>query len=314
MRPVKRVFVLSMVTVIGVLLCVAAYWSRDAAAGEVSDADAHHFVEAFARMEPNDSACAALGEYFRQATRGLRAYDTKIGMNRQQLCDAIRRRPTQYAAIEPKLAGLDSAVEQVNAIFARFEAIYPQGRQPGVFFVVGAGRSAGTTTHTRNPVVLIGVERIGDPSRLAPIVAHEFVHTQQDYPWIGIFTGGPSFLRGTLLRQSIMEGSANLIAELVTGTSSRDEYAESHEAELWTEFAREMHGKDYSHWLWNGGNPRRGDRPADLGYWIGYRITKAYYERAPDKARAIHDILTIRDFDRFLTESGYPQHLPSGAR
>jgi hypothetical protein len=111
-----------------------------------------------------------------------------------------------------------------------------------------------------------------------------------------------------------MEGSANLIAELVTGTPYRNRYAESHEAELWAEFTREMHGKDYSRWLWNGGDPRRGDRPADLGYWIGYRITNAYYERAADKARAVHDILTIRDFDRFLSESGYPEHLPSGAR
>ncbi len=177
------------------------------------------------------------------------------------------------------MGGLDSAVTRVDSIFARFRAIYPQGRQPGVYFVVGAGMAAGTTTHTSDPVVLIGVERAGDPSRLASTVAHEFVHTQQDYPWIGIFTGGPSFLRGTLLRQSIMEGSANLIAELVTGVPSRDEYAEAHEAELWADFSREMHGKDYSRWLWNGSNPKRGDRPADLGYWIGYRITKAYYDR-----------------------------------
>ena len=312
--PVKRLFVLSLVTVIGALLCLAAYWSRDAGPPEVSDADAHHFVEALHRMTPGDSACAALDEYFRQATRGLRAYETKIGMSRKDLCRAIRRRPSQFSAIEPKLPGLDSAVGQVNGIFDRFRAIYPQGRQPGVYFVVGAGRSAGTTTHTHNPVVLIGVEQIDDPSSLAPIVAHEFVHTQQDYPWIGIFTGGPTFLRGTLLRQSIMEGSANLIAELVTGMPSGNRYAESHEAELWGEFTREMHGKDYSRWLWNGGGAHRGDRPPDLGYWIGYRITKAYYDRAADKSRAIHDILTIKDFDRFLSESGYPEHLPSGAR
>jgi uncharacterized protein YjaZ len=108
-----------------------------------------------------------------------------------------------------------------------------------------------------------------------------------------------------------MEGSANLIAELVTGAPSRNEYAEAHEAELWAEFSREMHGKDYSRWLWNGANPKRGDRPADLGYWIGYRITKSYYNRAADKARAIHDILTIRDFDRFLTASGYAPRAPA---
>ena len=48
-----------------------------------------------------------------------------------------------------------------------------------------------------------------------------------------------------------------------------------------------------------------GDRPGDLGYWMGYLIAKAYYERARDKAKAIREILTIRDFDRFLEASGY---------
>ena len=307
-----RLFVRTTATLVGALLCYQAYRSRGVVPGEVSDGDVHRFVDALHRLSPSDSTCSALEDYLRGASRGLRAYETKLGMDRRQLCAAVRRSPARYAAIEAKLGGLDSAVRQVDSIFARFRTIYPEGRQPGVYFVVGAGMAAGTTTHTTNPVVLIGVERAGDPSRLASVVAHEMVHTQQGYPWIGIFTGGPSFLRGTLLRQSIMEGSANLIAELVTGVPNRDEYAEAHEVELWAEFSREMHGKDYSRWLWNGGNPKRGDRPADLGYWIGYRITKAYYDGAGDKARAIREILTIRDFDRFLAESGYhPERLAS---
>jgi len=303
-----------MLLVIGGLVSYQAYRSRGVIPGEVSDADVHRFVGAMHRISASDSACAALEDYFRGASRGLRAYESKLGLNRKTLCAAIRRSPARYASIEGKVSTLDFAVTRVDSIFARFREIYPAGRQPGVYFVVGAGMALGTTTHTSDPVVLIGVERAGDPARLASVVAHEFVHTQQDYPWIGILTGGPSFLRGTLLRQSIMEGSANLVAELVTGVPNRNEYAEAHEAELWSEFSREMHGKDYSRWLWNGGNPRRGDRPADLGYWIGYRITKSYYDRAADKPRAIHDILTIRDFDRFLTASGYapvpPPHAP----
>jgi predicted Zn-dependent protease DUF2268 len=311
---VRRYLLAAMLLAIAGLVSYQVYRSRGVIPGEVSDGDVHRFVDGMHGLTASDSSCAALEGYFREASRGLRAYESKLGMNRRQLCAAIRRAPARYSGIEAKVAALDSAVSQVDSIFARFRAIYPAGRQPGVYFVVGAGMALGTTTHTSDPVVLIGVERAADPSRLASVVAHEFVHTQQDYPWIGILTGGPSFLRGSLLRQSIMEGSANLIAELVTGVPSRNEYAETHEAELWGEFSREMHGKDYGRWLWNGGSPRRGDRPADLGYWIGYRITKAYYDRAADKSRAIHDILTIRDFDRFLTASRYapapPPHAP----
>ena len=45
-------------------------------------------------------------------------------------------------------------------------------------------------------------------------------------------------------------------------------------------------------------------RPADLGYWMGYRIARGYYRRAADKAQAIRDMLRIRDFDAFLEASG----------
>ena len=145
-------------------------------------------------------------------------------------------------------------------------------------------------------------------------IAREMVHTQQDYPWLGSMTGGPKFLRGTLLRQSIMEGSADFIAELLTGQPKRNTYAESHEAELWGEFRRDAKSKDYSLWLYNGWNAKAlGDRPADLGYWMGYRITKSYYEHAADKRQAIQDILTIRDFDKFLAASGYTGGAMSGA-
>jgi uncharacterized protein YjaZ len=113
-------------------------------------------------------------------------------------------------------------------------------------------------------------------------------------------------LRATVLRQAITEGSADLIAEILTGSTKHDAYAEAHETELWSDFRRDIHSRNYGRWFYNGRSPSaRGDRPADLGYWVGYRIAKAYYDRQADKTRAIRDILTIRDFDGFLAASGY---------
>jgi hypothetical protein len=39
------------------------------------------------------------------------------------------------------------------------------------------------------------------------------------------------------------------------------------------------------------GKPLDG-RPSDLGYFIGYRIAQAYYNRVADKLRAVRDIIT----------------------
>jgi hypothetical protein len=271
----------------------------------VSTADVHRFVEALHRLLPSDSTCAPLDEYFRAASPGLLAYRSKFGVGRPELCAAVRRSPERYAAIEPKLPALDSASERIDTLFARFKLLVPDAKVRPVYFVVGNGISGGTTTHGLHPVMLIGVESMGRPQGIPGTVAHEFVHTLQDYPWIGMLQAGPAFIRGTLLRNCIMEGSASFLADVVTGSHSRNEWAEAHEAELWAEFRRDLHGKDYRRWLYNGRATKPGERPGDLGYWMGYRIVEAYYDRAADKSRAIHEILTIRDFDKFLRESGY---------
>jgi hypothetical protein len=53
-----------------------------------------------------------------------------------------------------------------------------------------------------------------------------------------------------------------------------------------------MNGQDVSRWLYNRVTATA-DRPGDLGYFIGYRISKAYYA-APDKAAAIRDIIQVK--------------------
>jgi uncharacterized protein YjaZ len=54
------------------------------------------------------------------------------------------------------------------------------------------------------------------------------------------------------------------------------------------------------------------ERPADLGYYVGYKICQEYYEKSADKKKAIKDILEIRDFDQFFRESGYGQTVAAG--
>ena len=134
----------------------------------------------------------------------------------------------------------------------------------------------------------------------------EELHTQQHYPRFGSWSGGPRFLRATLLRLTITEGAAEFVAGLVMDHPIRNEYGEAHEAQLWRELQRDASGKDYEQWIYNGWNKDAlGERPPDIAYWIGYRIVKSYYERASDKGRALEEILNIRDFPAFLKNSGY---------
>src|SRR5215831_1045262 len=120
LRSMRRLLSIASLLAIGSLISYQAYRSRGVVDGEVSDADVHRFVDAMHRMSASDSACAALEDYFRAASRGLRAYESKLGLNRKSLCAAIRRSPARYASIEGKVSALDSAVTQVDSIFARF--------------------------------------------------------------------------------------------------------------------------------------------------------------------------------------------------
>jgi hypothetical protein len=56
-------------------------------------------------------------------------------------------------------------------------------------------------------------------------------------------------------------------------------------------------------WIYT--NESTADRPGDLGYYIGYRIMRAYYRGHPDERRAIRDILDVADSAAFLAASGY---------
>ncbi len=61
---------------------------------------------------------------------------------------------------------------------------------------------------------------------------------------------------------------------------------------------------------WFGTNMK--NRPSDLGYYIGYKISEAYYKNSKDKRRAIRDILTVQDFAAFLEKSRYAEKFKDG--
>ena len=55
---------------------------------------------------------------------------------------------------------------------------------------------------------------------------------------------------------------------------------------------QDSRGTDLSQWLYNG--PGDDARRGDLGYWIGYRIARDYVSRAPDRSKAIAELLDVR--------------------
>jgi hypothetical protein len=76
------------------------------------------------------------------------------------------------------------------------------------------------------------------------------------------------------------------------------------EQEISAAFREQMHGTDVNKWLYNGVGTS--EKPGDLGYWVGYRIAKCYYERAADKEAAVRALVELKDPQEILAGGCLP--------
>lgn len=225
-------------------------------------------------------------------------------------------RRAYYDAIRPNTLAVDTAraiKDSIRASFRRLSSLYPDAKFADVYFLIGRMSSGGTTGPSG---LLIGTEINGRDATtpvtelsaweravtgqikdLPHIVAHEMIHTLQ----------GPRTGPRALLAAALNEGSADFLAELISGQhiiNPAYTYGDAHEGELWSEFQVAMDSANTSAWMYQGDRAPPG-RPADLGYWMGYKISKAYYDRTADKRAAVKEILLFTDPKAFLAASGY---------
>ncbi|UYZ57852.1 DUF2268 domain-containing protein [Hymenobacter latericus] len=280
--------------------------------------DIDNFWPAYAKAKADTANAAAIfqREYFSKASIGLQDYYAYKIRNAQTFARRVLARPQYYASIQATMNSIAAQKPQMLAAFQKFQDLYPAAYFQHIYFVVG-GFSAGGTVSDAG--LLIGADqtangpgvdtselnllqrnRNGMVTEMPTLLLHELIHSNQ----------GPQ--DGTLLSYTINEGMADFIAELVTGTLGNNArlhvYGNAHEKELWEAFKKEMGGRDASNWIANG-RQETPEKPCDLGYYVGYKICQAYYNKAADKKKAVADILNIRDAKAFLAASGYEEDL-----
>lgn len=275
--------------------------------------DIPRFWAAWDASTPQTRAEALQRMYLDAGSPGLEDMTFRRIGNARILADSLGARGRYLESARASTLRVFDFQPQIREAFRRFEALYPEGVYPDVYFLIGRMNSGGTASPR---ALLIGTELFGrtegmpedelngwlraviQPVDALPyIVAHELVHYQQDY--------APG---QTLLRQAIAEGVADFIAELISGRHINvpaHAYGEPRQQELWCEFRTQMQDEEVRGWMYNGASA--GDRPADLGYFVGYKIAQAYHARAADPRQAVRDMLTIQDFDAFLAASGYDE-------
>jgi hypothetical protein len=158
-----------------------------------------------------------------------------------------------------------------------FQELYLSPGSKGIEGIIGAeifALTASTPTHELSRWERSVIKYV---DQIPHIVAHELVHFQQPYR------------DDSLLHQTIIEGSADFIAELTSGKHGNEPihaFADPRERELWHAFKEVMHGNSFTSWLYDGDAAQ--GHPADLGYWMGYKITKAYYRKNTKESPRIY--------------------------
>jgi Predicted Zn-dependent protease (DUF2268) len=277
--------------------------------------DIARFWKAFDKAiaaSPEERTAIFQREYIDPGTAGLKDF-SRTRASAKTLARMVETHQSFYKAIRPVTMGIGRQRGETIAAFRKLKQLYPDAMFPDSYFVIGQLQSGGTTSDNG---LLMGAEmftrssatptaELSDWQRgaimrqdeIPALVAHESIHFQQRIS-----------SQGSLLCSCLQEGSADFVGKLISGRlilrmREAHEWADARERELWEEFQKEMDGKDISRWLY--GSSGKGGRPVDLGYWIGYKISEAYYKNAADKKQAIRDTLLIKDCKEYLKASRY---------
>ena len=253
--------------------------------------------------------------YIDKGTEGLNAFMKARDYDAKLWVEVINKYPKFWKSIKGNTLLVKGQVNAITGSIKRFKTLYPEMRPAKMYFTIGGLRSGGTTT---GDMVLVGAEiatadkntdaselsdwlknvfKNQDNSNLVALNVHEYVHTQQK-------PGG-----NTVMVQCISEGAADFVAEIVTkkkNNSAYMVYGREHEETLKQKFLTDMFSTATGIWLYNGAN----NPHADLGYFMGYAICKAYYQQQSNKKQALKNIIEL-DYSNeqqvvdFLEQSRY---------
>ena len=224
------------------------------------------------------------------------------------IAKAIDAHPETYEGARRCLAVLPNVKRRLTADVAKMFRAYPEAKLRPVTIVVGRIRPAG---YGDSASVIIGLETLcaatfmnpNPEDRFVHGIMHEYGHVQQEGPVSTVDVGKPG---ATVLTMSLMEGAAELFAELFSGdvgNIAQRNFVKGREGEVERAFVRDEDKTDLSNWMYN--SKGTADQPGDVGYWVGYQIVKAYYDRAPDKHQALLDIFHMTDAKAFVAKSGW---------
>lgn len=280
----------------------------------IETSDIANFWIAFDSIKKVDKKAEIFNKLYLEKASSL--FDTIIALsgdirNPQSYLESFEKYPKFWESIRKPTLELQNISSDISSCFKKVKNVYPKFEPGDVCVFVGpmviqasvpTGNIIFMGAEMNIPLNEIDLSEFEEDmsfiyqNDIKSTIIHETIHLQQK---------GKS---KNLLQLTIREGSADFLAELFLGepyVSPIYDYGKKNESKLWEEFSEELDSEDWNQWFY--AKSKTEERPADLGYFIGYMITKSYYDKAKDKNKAVQEIIEVTDYPKFLERSEYSE-------
>jgi len=279
-------------------------------------------------LSDKPNATRYLKEYILDGPPEIRDYYAIRYYNPENMYGQMINGSPKYYAYLKKHFGSENLQSLKNITVAsieHFSQLYPRAVYPKVYIVPGLLNSGGTASELglfigadmygksaempQNELTEWQREAVMESEAIPSLILHEFMHFQQNY--------GDEAEKELVFYKILEEGVCDFLVELSKGVPLENEqlrYLSNpvNMVQISKELQEEFYSEDLSKWMYNGGAIE--DRPADLGYALGYLIAKSFYQNSPDKGKAITQLLTTNDMRSIYLNSDYAfllENIPS---
>ncbi|WP_165750541.1 DUF2268 domain-containing putative Zn-dependent protease [Cellulophaga sp. Z1A5H] len=288
--------------------------SQDVDKFNIETSDIPNFWKAYDSIQNSKEKAKIFSElYLDKASESFKKMIALSGdiRNPENYLKSFKEYPQFWESIRNPTLELQNIKPEIIECFDRVKELYPNFKPGDVCIFIGVRSIQASVPNNGNLIFMGGElnlqfdkinlsefkpeETFAYQNSTKSTIVHETIHLQQK--------GDPE----TLLGVAIHEGSADFLAELFLNEPYKSQayiYGRKNEEKLWTEFSKEMDSTDISNWFYAESGKKKG-RPADLGYFMGYMITKSFYDKAKDKDKAIREIIEATDYEKFLKASEY---------
>lgn len=237
--------------------------------------------------------------YLDKGTIGLKDFVKNKDFNEKNYVTAFAKYPEFWESIRKNTLVSSKQIQKTEKALKEFKKLYPNQSKGNIYYTIGALRSGGmpngadlivglekvvgdktTNTSEFENKTLQNMFQFSNPSLLGFVSVHEFIHTFQKGSEVNV------------LAKAIKEGSADFIAELALKEKYNSHYLDygfKNFDLVRNQFKNQLFSQNYENWFYNS---ETNEHP-DLGYFVGYAISKNYYANSKNKKQAIKDLIEL---------------------